>query len=126
VGKAALLALTRQWALELAPHVRANAVAPSTVLPAPWFDPAQSDRLARRNLLNRWGRPEDVAQAVLYLVGADFVTGETITVDGGERLGHLRYRFSEEDGAGQGASTAEGNSDRARRNEGWVSLPHLF
>lgn len=95
VGKAALLALTRQWALELAPHVRANAVAPSTVMPAPWFDQAQIERLARRNLLNRWGRPEDVAQAVLYLAGADFVTGETITVDGGERYGHLRYRFSD-------------------------------
>lgn len=99
VGKAALLALTRQLALELAPTVRANAVAPSAVLPAPWFDPAQVDRLARRNLLQRWGTPEDVAHAVRYLVEADFVTGETIALDGGERFGHCRYRFADTDEA---------------------------
>jgi NAD(P)-dependent dehydrogenase (short-subunit alcohol dehydrogenase family) len=95
VGKAALLALTRQLALELAPKVRANAVAPSAVLPAPWFDAKQVERLASRNLLQRWGAPEDVARAVRFLVETDFITGETITLDGGERFGHCRYRFAD-------------------------------
>lgn len=95
VGKAALLALTRQLALELAPAVRANAVVPSAVLPAPWFDAQQVQRLASRNLLGRWGTPEDVAHAVRYLIEADFVTGETIAIDGGERFGHCRYRFGD-------------------------------
>jgi pteridine reductase len=95
VGKAALLALTRQWALELAPTVRSNAVVPSTVLPAPWFDQEQVERLAKRNLQNRWGEPDDVARTALFLVESDFITGETIVVDGGERFGHLRHRFGD-------------------------------
>lgn len=86
VGKAALLALTRQLALELAPSIRVNAVAPGYVLPPPHFDAAKIERAAQRTLLKRWGSPADVAQAVRYLVEADFVTGEVIVVDGGERL----------------------------------------
>ena len=97
VGKAALLALTRQQALELAPKIRANAIAPGPIIPSPHFDQEQIDRLARRNLFNRWGSGEDVAKAVLYLVDADFVTGEVMIVDGGERLGPLRYRFKDEE-----------------------------
>lgn len=95
VGKAALLALTRQLALELAPHVRANAIAPSAVLPADRFDAAQVDRLARRNLLGRWGTPEDVAEAVVFLVRSEFITGESIIIDGGEHFGHCRTRFAD-------------------------------
>lgn len=87
VGKAGLLALTRQLALELAPAVRVNAVAPGPVLPPPDYDEAQREREARRTLLERWGSPEDVADAVLFLIGADYITGEVIVVDGGERYG---------------------------------------
>ena len=90
VGKAALLALTRQLALELAPTVRVNAVAPGLILPPPDFTPAQVERSAGKTLLRRWGSPEDVTQAVLYLIEAEYVTGEVIVVDGGERFGHLR------------------------------------
>ncbi len=86
VGKAALLALTRQLALELAPTVRVNAVAPGPVLPPPGYSEAQLARIAQRTLLNRWGTPEDVAQAVMFLVEADYVTGEVIVVDGGESV----------------------------------------
>jgi NAD(P)-dependent dehydrogenase (short-subunit alcohol dehydrogenase family) len=96
VGKAALLALTRQLALELAPHIRVNAVAPGPVIPSPHFDEKQIERLAGKNLLKRWGCGEDVAKAVLYLIDADFVTGDVLVVDGGEQYGHLRYRFKEE------------------------------
>jgi 3-oxoacyl-[acyl-carrier protein] reductase/pteridine reductase len=90
VGKAGLLALTRQLALELAPTVRVNAVAPGPVLPPPNFSEAQTARTAQRTLLNRWGNAEDVAQAVMYLLQADYVTGEVIVVDGGERFGHRK------------------------------------
>ena len=90
VGKAALLALTRQLALELAPAVRVNAVAPGPVLPPPNVGKGQIARVASRTLQNRWGSPEDVAQAVLYLIQADFITGEVIKVDGGEHLGHYK------------------------------------
>ncbi len=86
VGKAALLALTRQLALEFAPHVRVNAVAPGPVLPPPNYSAEKVARTAARTLLERWGTPEDVASAVLFLVQADYITGDTITVDGGERL----------------------------------------
>jgi NAD(P)-dependent dehydrogenase (short-subunit alcohol dehydrogenase family) len=86
VGKAALLALTRQLALEFAPEVRVNAVAPGPVLPPPNYSAEKIARTAARTLLERWGSPEDVASAVLFLVQADYITGDTITVDGGERL----------------------------------------
>lgn len=85
IGKAALLALTRQLALELAPAVRVNAVAPGPVLPPPGYSEEQIARIAQRTLLGRWGTPDDVAEAVLFLIRADYITGEVITVDGGER-----------------------------------------
>jgi NAD(P)-dependent dehydrogenase (short-subunit alcohol dehydrogenase family) len=47
--------------------------------------------------LGRWGSGEQVAKAVLYLVDADFVTGEVLVVDGGERYGPGRYRFKDPD-----------------------------
>ncbi len=90
VGKAALLALSRQLALELAPAVRVNAVAPGPVLPPPDYDDAKIARTAQKTLLNRWGAPEDVAEAVLYFIKADYVTGEVLAIDGGERFGHRK------------------------------------
>ncbi len=86
VGKAGLLALTRSLALELAPAVNVNAVAPGPVLPPPDYGPEQVDRVARRTLKGRWGAAQDVADAVRFLVEADYITGEVIVVDGGERL----------------------------------------
>jgi 3-oxoacyl-[acyl-carrier protein] reductase/pteridine reductase len=90
VGKAGLLALTRELALELAPAVRVNAVAPGPVLPPPGYTPAQLEAMARRTLLERWGSPDDVAHAVLFLIEAEYITGEVIIVDGGERFGHRK------------------------------------
>jgi 3-oxoacyl-[acyl-carrier protein] reductase/pteridine reductase len=94
VGKAGLMALTRQLALELAPAVRVNAVAPGPVLPPPDYSEAQTATAAGRTLLNRWGVVDDVAQAVMYLVQADYVVGEVIIVDGGERFGHRKPKGS--------------------------------
>jgi NAD(P)-dependent dehydrogenase (short-subunit alcohol dehydrogenase family) len=88
VGKAGLLALTRQLALELAPAVRVNAVSPGPVLAPTDYDAVKIERLAKRTLLKRWGTAEDVAQAVLFLVQSDYITGDCITVDGGERYGY--------------------------------------
>ncbi|MDQ3247849.1 MAG: SDR family oxidoreductase [Chloroflexota bacterium] len=90
-GKAALLAITRQLALELAPTIRANAVAPGPVLPPPDYDTHQQAAAANRTLLERWGSPADVANAVRYLIEADYVTGDVIVVDGGERFGHVKH-----------------------------------
>lgn len=88
VGKAGLVAMTRALALELAPMVRVNAVAPGAVVPPPGYSARQTDASAQRNLLKKWGGAEAVTQAVRYLIDADFVTGEVLTVDGGERLVH--------------------------------------
>jgi len=90
VGKAGLLALTQQLALELAPSIRVNAVAPGAAMPVPGSSATQIQAVAGRSLLGRWGTPEDVAQAVKYLIEADYVTGDVIRVDGGERLAQYK------------------------------------
>jgi NAD(P)-dependent dehydrogenase (short-subunit alcohol dehydrogenase family) len=87
VGKAGLLALTRSLAIELAPAVSVNAIAPGPVLPPPDYSQEQIDRVGGRTLKGRWGAAQDVADAVRFLVEADYITGEVIVVDGGERLG---------------------------------------
>lgn len=86
VGKAALLAFTRQLALELAPTIRANAVAPGYILPPPRHTEKDVQLAAARTLVGKVGTPQDMAHAVKYLIEADFVNGETLYVDGGERL----------------------------------------
>jgi NAD(P)-dependent dehydrogenase (short-subunit alcohol dehydrogenase family) len=78
-AKAAQSALTRVLARALAPGVRVCGVAPGTVA----VGAEEVERQARRTLLGRVGRPEDVAGAVAYLADADFVTGTTLVVDGG-------------------------------------------
>jgi NAD(P)-dependent dehydrogenase (short-subunit alcohol dehydrogenase family) len=87
VAKSALLGMTRQLALELAPNVRVNAVSPGPVLPPPDYTEEQIRRAANRTLRKKWGTPEDVSDAVVFLVRADYITGEFITVDGGEQYG---------------------------------------
>ena len=90
-AKAGLLGLTRALAIELAPRVRVNAVAPGPIL---WPESEAFDSVARAEivadtLLKRVGCPQDVARAVHYLlVAADYVTGQVINVDGG-RTAHL-------------------------------------
>jgi pteridine reductase len=85
-AKAGLLNLTAALAIELAPGVRVNAIAPGPVLPPPGESPEQIAESARRTLLGRWGAPENVAEAVVFLARASFITGTTIHVDGGEHL----------------------------------------
>ncbi len=85
-SKAGLVQLTRVLARALAPDIRVNAIAPGTVLPPDDYDPDEIEQLRRRIPLARIGDPDDVAGAVLYLVSADFVTGEVLVVDGGRLL----------------------------------------
>jgi pteridine reductase len=88
MAKAALAALTRALALDLAPEVRVNGVAPGAVLwPEAGKAAADRQRLIARTPLQRAGTPEDVAGAVLWLLrDATFVTGQIIRVDGGRSL----------------------------------------
>jgi pteridine reductase len=85
-SKAALVRLTECLALDLAPAVRVNAVAPGTVLWPASYPATVRRRLAARIPLRRAGTPEDVAGAVRYLADAPFVTGAVLPIDGGRHL----------------------------------------
>ena len=92
IAKAGLAGLTRALAVELAPQVRVNGVAPGAIL---WpdegrhFDAAERQRITAQTPLARTGNPEDIAGAVKYLLfDAPFVTGQILAVDGGRGL-HL-------------------------------------
>jgi pteridine reductase len=89
IAKAGIAGLTRSLARELAPEVRVNAVAPGPIL---WPDDESFDELSRQRIishtpLKREGTPEDIARAVHFLLAeANYVTGETINVDGGRNM----------------------------------------
>lgn len=86
ITKAGVVHMTRGLARALAPGIRVNAVAPGMVLrPTDWSE-ADEARLVRTTPLERGGSPDDVAQAVLYLLDAGYVTGETLIVDGGRHV----------------------------------------
>lgn len=88
VSKAGLVYLTQALARLLAPRIRVNAIAPGTVLLPENFDPGFAAHLTETTPLKRDGSPEDVVQAMLYLLNAAYVTGETIIVDGGRHVRH--------------------------------------
>lgn len=86
IAKAGLIQLTKVAARQLAPEIRVVGIAPGTVLPPESMSEAEIARLAERTPLKRNGTPEDVARAMLYLLDAQFVTGETLVLDGGRLL----------------------------------------
>ena len=86
LSKRMLLAVTRMLALELAPKIKVNAVAPGLILPPPGQDESYLKRHASTNPLGRWGTVEDVAEAACFLVRSEFITGQVIFVDGGRNL----------------------------------------
>jgi pteridine reductase len=88
VTKAGLAALTRSLALELAPRVRVNGVAPGAIA---WpedgqFEDAERARIIATTPLARIGSPEDIARAVHFLACAPYVTGQILAVDGGRSI----------------------------------------
>lgn len=86
VSKHALWLLTNMTAIDFAPHVTVNAVAPGLILPPPGKDEVYLDALADTVPLKKHGQVQDVADAVLYLLSAPYVTGQVINVDGGRHL----------------------------------------
>ncbi len=88
-AKAGLVMLTQSLALELAPQVRVNAIAPGAILwpdgSAP--DPATEARWLAGVPLGRRGDPQDIADTVLFLARTGYITGQVIAVDGGKSLG---------------------------------------
>jgi NAD(P)-dependent dehydrogenase (short-subunit alcohol dehydrogenase family) len=90
--KCALDAATVILAQALAPRIRVNAVAPGPTLPSPRQDGAAFERQASTLPLGAGPQPQDIAAAVIYLVTAERVTGETIAVDGGQ---HISWRTAD-------------------------------
>jgi len=90
VSKMGLWALTQSLAVALAPRIRVNAVGPGPTLPSTRQTPEQFAAQCDRVPLRHGATPDDVADAVRYLLGARSVTGQMIAVDGGEHLGVIR------------------------------------
>ena len=85
-SKAGLAALTRQLALEWAPEVRVNAVAPGAILFSETVQPERRERILSRIPAGRISTPEEVARAVLFLASEPFITGQVLAVDGGRAI----------------------------------------
>ncbi len=87
VAKAGVKALTETLALELAAdQILVNAIAPGPILAPPEMSKEESDAVVKSTPLGRWGGEGEIAKTVMFLVDSDFVTGETIRVDGGRHI----------------------------------------
>jgi NAD(P)-dependent dehydrogenase (short-subunit alcohol dehydrogenase family) len=87
VAKAGVIALTEALALELAAdHIQVNAIAPGPILPPPDLTDEERQAVAQKTPLGRWGGELEIAKAVILLIESDFITGETIRVDGGRHV----------------------------------------
>lgn len=87
VAKSGVKALTEALALELAgDQILVNAIAPGPILAPPEMSKAESDAVVKSTPLGRWGGEAEIAKAVMFFVESDFVTGETIRVDGGRHV----------------------------------------
>lgn len=85
-SKAGLVSLTKSLAVELAPKIRVNAIAPGTVLLPEDAPPEKVQWAIENSLLKRVGEPEDVARMVIFLIESEFTTGAVYFVDGGRAL----------------------------------------
>jgi NAD(P)-dependent dehydrogenase (short-subunit alcohol dehydrogenase family) len=87
VAKAGVIALTEALALELAPdNILVNAVAPGPILAPPGTSDDEHAAVERATPLGRWGGAGEIAKAILGLIDSDFITGETLRVDGGRHV----------------------------------------
>jgi pteridine reductase len=85
-SKGGLITMTKALARDFAPKVQANAVAPGPILPPPDMDEAEKAAIAKTTALGRWGKPEDIAGAVTFLIESDFINGAVLVVDGGRSI----------------------------------------
>jgi NAD(P)-dependent dehydrogenase (short-subunit alcohol dehydrogenase family) len=83
LAKVDLFYLTRVMAAKFAPRVRVNAIAPGPMLPAPGRSPEQSQTVIDRTFLKRWGTAAPIVKTINFLLENDFITAQTIKVDGG-------------------------------------------
>ena len=86
VSKAALIAVNRGLAKAYAPHIQVNAIAPGPVLFPEYYSDEQKNSAVERTLLKRPGSPQDIVNAVVFLIENDYITGEMIHVDGGRHI----------------------------------------
>jgi NAD(P)-dependent dehydrogenase (short-subunit alcohol dehydrogenase family) len=85
-SKAAVIAVTEALALELAPSILVNSIAPGPILAPQDLTVAETAEVMRATPLERWGGPDEIAKTVMFLIETEFVTGECIRVDGGRHL----------------------------------------
>jgi pteridine reductase len=86
VSKAGLIHLTKVAARALGPRVRVNCIVPGTVLPPEHYSREQVKASIERTVVKRLGSPQDVEEAMLFLIRSDFATGSVVVVDGGRML----------------------------------------
>jgi NAD(P)-dependent dehydrogenase (short-subunit alcohol dehydrogenase family) len=86
LSKNMLCHITEMMALEFAPQIRVNGIAPGIILPPDGKDELYIQKLSHRNLFNRSGKLSDITDAVLFLLSNTFITGEILYIDGGENL----------------------------------------
>jgi NAD(P)-dependent dehydrogenase (short-subunit alcohol dehydrogenase family) len=87
VAKAGAIALTEALALELAAdNILVNAIAPGPILAPPGTTDEESRAVERATPLGRWGGEQEIAKGILALIESDFITGETIRIDGGRHV----------------------------------------
>jgi pteridine reductase len=87
ISKAGVIAMTRGLARTLAPKIAVNAIAPGPVLLPADFDTEERETIIRHTPLQRLGTPDDIVNAVLFLIkGTDFMTGATLMIDGGRLI----------------------------------------
>lgn len=85
-AKSAVVGLTKSLAKELSPGVLVNAVAPGPMMRPPDLTDEENKEVLAGTLLKRWGGPEEIARGVVFLLEADFVTGQVLTIDGGRTI----------------------------------------
>ncbi len=85
-SKAGLLMMTKNLALEFAPHIRVNAISPGPILPPEHYSLEQKHFSAQRTLLGRWGVPQDIVTGIFFLVENEYITGFNLIVDGGRSI----------------------------------------
>lgn len=91
LSKNILYSLTRMMAIQMAPGIRVNGIAPGLILPPAGKGHSFLKKMALRNLLKRSGKAEDITKAVEFLITSPFITGEVIVIDGGETLKQLEF-----------------------------------